>query len=265
MKSAPLAGKRIMITRSRSQAGELAERIKQLGGEAFEFPVIKIVPPSDWSQVDAALHEIQSYDWILFTSANGITFFFDRMEQLGIRRSEFRGKFAVVGSKTALALEAEGVEADLVPKEFSADSLLAEMSDQLIPGQRILLPRANIARKMLPLQLREFGCDVTELDIYANVPDCDHKADALLRLQNGAIDCITFTSSSTVSNFCRIFADNPLDEWLRNVTIACIGPITADTAASKGLHVEVMPETYTIAGMVEALVAKYNPSECGQN
>lgn len=251
---APLYGKRIMITRSKAQAKEFVRLVEGLGGEVYLFPVIKIVPPSDWALVDAAIQRLDKFDWILFTSTNGVDFFFRRLRELDVPVSRIRGKIACVGTKTEKALRKNGVAIDLIPEEFVGEALLSSLQNEVIPGQKVLLPRADIARKLLPDALQKIGCEVYEIDVYENIPAFENRDEAIRLLRSGEIQVITFTSSSTVTSFVSLLAGENLTELLKNVIIACIGPITAETAEQQGLHPDVTAEEYTIQGLLDALV-----------
>lgn len=268
----PLFGKRIMITRAKSQSAEFVALIESLGGEAYEFPVIQIGPTSDWGPVDAAIEDLASYQWVIFTSVNGVEFFFRRMRELQARPAgagepvltnieghmgnmgNIRAKIAAVGTKTAEALSKQGISVDLLPPEFVGESLLDELRSHVQSGQRVLLPRADIARKLLPDALREIGCEVTEIDVYENHSANENKEYAIRLLKQGEIHVITFTSSSTVRSFVTIMEGEDLNRLLSDVIIACIGPVTAETAEQMGLHVSVTAEPYTVQGLVQALV-----------
>ncbi|GAX90502.1 uroporphyrinogen-III C-methyltransferase [Effusibacillus lacus] len=251
----PLFGKRVMITRARTQASELARLIEEQGGESYEFPVIRLVPPSDWGPVDHALHNLETFDWIVFTSVNGVEFFFGRMLEMEIDVRRIRGKIASVGATTEEALRQRGLIADLIPQQFVGEALFEELASHVRSGQKVLLPRADIARKALPEALRQIGCKVVEVDVYENVPVFEHAQEALQMLSDGDIHAITFTSSSTVKNFVKILEGEDLHSLLQRVTIASIGPITTETAEKMGLRVDVTAETHTIQGLVEALIA----------
>lgn len=254
----PLLGKRIMITRAKTQSAEMVRLIESLGGEAYEFPVIQIGPPSNWGPVDAAIRELASYDWLIFTSANGVDYFFLRMRELANRQQAagsmgITAKIAAVGTKTAEALRTKGVHVDLLPQEFVAESLADELRSQVQPGQRILLPRADIARKLLPDALRELGCEVTEIDVYENRPCSDNRQEAVRMLRNGEIHAIAFTSSSTVRSFVTIMEGEDLSRLLDGVLIACIGPVAAETAEQLGLPVHVTAKPHTVQGLLHTL------------
>ncbi|MFM1652327.1 uroporphyrinogen-III C-methyltransferase [Brevibacillus sp. B_LB10_24] len=250
----PLFGKRVLVTRARSQASELSEKIVELGGEAYEFPLIKMVPPKESRPLDEALSNLGSYDWVMFTSVNGVSFFFQRMRELGIDIRTLSGKVAAVGPKTAEALRERGLTVAVLPGDFTAEGLLESLEGQLNPGEKVLLPRADIARKTLPRELRKLGLEVTEADTYDTVIDAENAAEMAQLLEKKAIQLITFASSSTVKNFVKAMAGHDLTRLLEGVQIACIGPITAGTAKDLGLPVHVVAKEYTIQGLLDAVL-----------
>lgn len=252
--SKPLTGKCVMVTRERSQARELVEQIEALGGEAFAFPLLKMTPPHDYKQLDEAIRTLDTYDWLIFTSVNGVRFFFERMDGLGVAVQGYAGRVAAVGPKTAAALEERGLLVEVIPSDFVAEGLLTSLQTKLLAGQRVLLPRADIARKLLPEELRKMGMDVTEVDVYQTVIDAEMAPQAAERLQRGEIDAILFTSSSTVSHFVQAMSSWITPTCLDRVHIACIGPITAQTAQNLGLQVNVVAQEYTIDGLLDALL-----------
>lgn len=262
--SGPLAGRCLMVTRARSQARELIEKIEALGGEAFAFPLLKMVPVRDTGELDQAISQLHAFDWVIFTSVNGVRFFWERMNQLGRGRDAFAGRLAAVGPKTAAAIQALGLQVEAVPTDYVAEGLFASLRGMLRPGQRVLLPRADIARKQLPQDLRGLGLQVTEVDVYHTVIDAEQAPLAAERLQRGEIDAILFTSSSTVSHFVQAMSQTGASGWLDQVTIACIGPITAETAAKHGLPVHVVASAYTVDGLLDALINYWGGNEDGK-
>lgn len=250
----PLFGKRVLVTRARSQASELSEQINELGGEAYEFPLIKMVEPQALPQLDTELKQLSSYDWVMFTSPNGVQFFFKRLRELKIDIRTLTGKIAAVGPKTASMLEERGLTVDVLPGEFLAEGLVESLKSELQPGSKVLLPRADIARETLPRELRTLGMEVTEVDTYDTVIDAQNIGETVSLLEEKAIHIITFTSSSTVKNFVEALKEYDLNELLQGVKIACIGPITADTAKRAGLQVDIMASEYTIEGLVNSLI-----------
>jgi uroporphyrinogen-III synthase len=249
-----MRGKTVLITRSRDQASELRIKIEQMGGSVIEFPVIQTIPPQDKGPLDQVLRELTTFDWILFTSANGVSFFFQRMEELQITLANVQVKIGAVGPKTAQALAKKGVEVAVTAADFKAEGLLAALEGRLCSGDRILLPRANIARETLPVSLKEWGMNVVEVTAYETVPATEGVEKVVHDLKEGSIHFITFTSSSTVQNFVKALSKEALPELLVNVKIVCIGPITAETALKLGLHVSGVAEEYTIDGLVDCLI-----------
>lgn len=258
----PLFGKRVLVTRARNQASELVDMIDDLGGESIEFPVIQLQSPSDEAAQQAlslALEQLPEYDWVVFTSVNGVDYFFRSLTENGLDiRKLSKARIAAVGPKTADALRERGLITDLLPGKFQAEELLSAMLPELKAGQRVLLPRADIAREFLPQKLRELGLLVTEVDVYENVVCTDHGDEVLEQLRNKAVHVITFTSSSTVTNLFAALKSlgiaEPLD-LLTNIEIACIGPITAQTAQSHGLQVTYIAKEATVASLIHTIVS----------
>lgn len=261
----PLTGKCIMVTRARSQVRELVEKIEHLGGEAYAFPLLKMMPPTDMAMLDEAITQLSTYDWVVFTSVNGVRFFLERMHEIGAGLESITGKIAAVGPKTAEALEKVGLEVAVIPSDYVAEGLLSSLYHQLRPGQRVLLPRADIARKALPEELARLGLAVTEVDVYHTVIDAAEAPNAAYALQQGLIDIILFTSSSTVTHFISAMEPYASSDWLKQVQIACIGPITADTARQNGLSVHVVAGEYTVDGLLDALTDHLGGNRHGTN
>jgi uroporphyrinogen III methyltransferase/synthase len=257
----PLFGQRVLITRARSQASELVSMIDELGGETYEFPVIEIKAPQSAERVQAiqqALQQAESYDWVILTSVNGVAFFYRWLDHFDVDIRRFhRAKFAAIGPKTAEALAARGIRADLLPESYRAESLLESLDGLLTSGQIALLPRGDLAKETLPKELKERGIIPVEIDVYETFLAAPNDFWLPEMLENGEIHVITFTSSSTVINLLealrQLGISNPA-EALQNIEIACMGPITAKTAEDYGLKVTVVPEKSTIDGLVQALV-----------
>ena len=248
----PLHGKRILVTRARAQASALTEKLTALGASCIETPVIRITPPADnYAALDHAIGELHSYHWVIFTSVNGVEHFFARLAHAEKdTRALGYAKVAAIGSATAEALRAHGIHADLVPKEFRAEAVVDALKDILPPRAHILLSRAQEARDVLPESLRAHGAAVDVVAAYETVPELDGGAELAARLTNGEIDFVTFTSSSTVKNLVQQLGNiTPLQQ----VKIACIGPVTADTARNFALEPDIVAETYTIDGLVNAI------------
>ncbi|HSR30118.1 MAG TPA: uroporphyrinogen-III C-methyltransferase [Anaerolineae bacterium] len=249
----PLFGQRILVTRTREQASALSARLRALGAEAVELPTIRIAPPEDCTPLDGAIAGLQNTNWIVFTSANGVRHFWERLAKAGRDSRALHGvRLAAIGPATAAELGARGLCADYVPGEYVAEAVAAGLGD--VRGLRILLPRADIARPALAHLLREGGAEVIEVTAYRTLrPEADPDE---LRELLARITAVTFTSSSTVRNLADMAREAGLDLPLAlgHAMIACIGPITAETARETGLPVHVMAEEYTIEGLVEALV-----------
>jgi uroporphyrinogen III methyltransferase / synthase len=252
----PLFGKQILVTRAREQASELSWQLAELGAEPIEFPVIQIEPLKDYLQLDAAL--AQKHNWVIFTSVNGVKSVWKRLTAHGRDARAFAGaRLAAIGPATAEELARHGLRAEFVPREYLAEAILEQIGD--IAGQRILLPRTDIAPETLARGLRERGAIVDEVMAYRTVmTDSSHPLAQHIRalLEHDGIDIITFTSSSTVRGL--VAALNHKSEIINlKSKIACIGPITAKTAQELGLRVDVIAEEYTIQGLVNALAAFY--------
>ena len=252
---APLAGRRIVITRARKQAERLAQLIESCGGGVFEFPTIEICPPKDYRALDRAIEKIEDYDWLIFTSVNGVEPFIARMATNQKPMISFSSlRVGAIGPETAKALHAAGVECDLVPARFQAEGIIETMSPEEMRGKSVLIPRAEKAREVLPQTLRGWGATVDVAVAYRTVlPKLDINPLVCLIGQR-AIDMITFTSSSTVSNFVRLFGNRRLSEILLDVPIACIGPITKRTVEDLGGRAAVVAPEFTIPGLVQAVV-----------
>ncbi|RTE08022.1 uroporphyrinogen-III C-methyltransferase [Paenibacillus whitsoniae] len=257
----PLFGRRIMVTRARSQASELVDLIDDLGGEPVEFPVIRMQPPTKPEVVaalDAALARLPEFDWVILTSVNGVEYFFRSLRERGIDIRKLGGaRIVAVGPKTAEALAERGIIADVIPAKFQGEGILEALEAELRAGQKALLPTADLARDYLPKRLGELGLSVTEVDIYENVLSVDDGDELLQLLTTQSIHIITFTSSSTVTNLFealrQLGVEDPLS-LLQGVEIACIGPKTAETAAKAGLPITYMAEEATVASLVHSMI-----------
>ncbi len=247
----PLFGKTIVVTRKGDQANSMIDRLHELGAEPFFFPVIETIAPDDWTPLDNALKTLSKYDGLIFTSVNGVRFFAERIKAVEQDIRELKGvRIFTIGPKTAEAVRDLGIRVDVVPENFVAESLIASMEN--IKGQRFLIPRATVAREILPEQLRKMGAIVDVAPAYQTVLPSQPVDTLEKRLKEGSIDVITFTSSSTVTNFLTLIGKKLLPE-IKKVTIACIGPITAKTAREAGLNVEIMPEQYTVSSLMDAI------------
>ncbi len=254
----PLMGKRIVVTRAREQASELVRLLSDLGAECLECPTIKVIPPDNWKSLDTAIESISSYDWLVFTSVNGVNFFFERLfaKNMDVRAlSNLRT--AAIGPATAKRLFDFGLKSDIIPKTYRAESIVEAFEKENIEGKRILLPRAKEARPVLPVELTKMGAVVDEITAYRTKEVRDNADLLLKRLEEGTIDLITFTSSSTVKNFHAILPPEKLGTLMSGVTIASIGPITTETARKLGFDVHITAESFTIPGLCEAIQKHY--------
>ncbi|HWC95707.1 MAG TPA: uroporphyrinogen-III C-methyltransferase [Candidatus Sulfopaludibacter sp.] len=245
----PLFGKRIVVTRAHSQAGSLTARLQALGAAVIEIPAIEIRPASDYGPLDAALATLSSYDYLIFTSANGVHHFVDRLDRSAGDLRGLRARICAIGPATRAAVEALHLKVDLMGKEYVAESLLESFEGQELSGKRVLLPRAAVARDLVPSELTRRGAHVDVVEAYRTVqPESEA---AIPRTVDGrlACDCITFTSSSTVRNFAAIAGADSL----RGVPVASIGPITSQTARELGIDVTIQAVEFTINGLLEAV------------
>lgn len=255
----PLIGKRILVTRARAQASDMVRMLSDLGAACLEFPTIRVVPPDDWQPLDDAIGNLVGYDWIVFTSVNGVEYFFERLFHNGLdARALGNLKTVTIGPATEQALRNFGIKSDIVPASYRAESLVDAFRDIDIGWKRVLLPRAEQARQILPDELRAMGALLDEATAYRTVA-ADGDRDLLLgHLEEKTVDLVTFTSSSTVRNFADLLPPGPArQDLMRGVTIASIGPVTAETATDLGFDVHVVASSFTIPGLCEAIVDHY--------
>jgi uroporphyrinogen III methyltransferase/synthase len=254
----PLLGKRIVVTRSRDQASDLVKALSDRGAECLECPTIQVVAPDDVGPLDRAIAELPAFDWIVFTSVNGVSWFFKRLFASGKDvRAVGRLRTAAIGPATAERLKGFGLSSDLVPETFRAEAIVAAFRGEPIRGKAILLPRAQEARQVLPEELSAMGATVREVAAYKTEPASADIRGLVERLEERTVDLITFTSSSTVKNFRALLPADRLADLTAGVPAACIGPITADTARELGFDVRIEARDYTIPGLVESIIAHY--------
>jgi uroporphyrinogen-III synthase len=276
MKSSPLVGLRILNTRTHEQAGTFSAHLSVLGATPVEFPTIRIIAPEDWEPLDNALKrlcEANWYDWLVFTSANGVQICFERMNRLGYGVDSIGDvRIAAIGPATASTLRKHGVRVDLVPATFIAEAIVSALIDdaykqgEQLVGKKVLLARAAEARNVLVHELQRVGVEVDVVAAYRTVgidKEGEHGQRILRQLEAQELDIITFTSSSTVRNFMQWLTEQSgsySDTFIRGVVefarpkVACIGPITSQTARECGLKVHIEAQEYTIAGLVEAII-----------
>ncbi|MHC1712751.1 MAG: uroporphyrinogen-III C-methyltransferase [Solidesulfovibrio sp.] len=251
----PLLNKGVVVTRSREQASDLVRLLAEEGACCYEFPAIEIVPLADPAPIREAIGTLYTYDWVIFTSVNGVKCFFAQLAALGLDARAFAGiRVAAIGPATAEELSARGIKADFVPERFVAESVVEGLLALGAAGQKVLIPRAREAREVLPEKLTAAGADVTVLPVYDTRSADQDPAEIVAAIKAGEIDYVTFTSSSTVKNF---FAKIPAEtlKTAGNVKTACIGPITAATLAEYGMTPDVTAATFTVPALVEAIIA----------
>ena len=255
----PLSGRRILVTRAADQAGEFSALLEAEGAQVFEAPTIALVPPLTYTEVDGTIAELDRFDWAVFSSANAVAFFFSRLAAAGRDVRAFgRCRICAVGPKTADHLAQHGVRADLIPADYKAEGVVAAFSAFPMSGARVLFPRADRARDVIPTGLSALGAVVTAPTTYRNVVPDSLAPCIVAALEERRIDCITFTASSTVANLAEILGENRLLGLLRGVAIASIGPVTSRTCRDLGLEVTVEPDNYTLASLTSEIVRYYS-------
>jgi len=259
----PLFGRTIMVTRARAQASELTGRLEELGACAIEFPTITIDDPDDFAPVDRAIGELDSVDWLVFTSVNGVTSFMKRLTRNGLDVRALKGvKICAIGSATRTEVERFSIGVDVVPPEYVAESVAETLAAEDMRSKRVLMPRAADARSFLPAKLSEMGADVIEVDAYKTVAEGAEQGDKIEMLTSGRVDVVTFTSSSTVRFFVEIVGRDALDRIPDSVRFASIGPITTQTARELGIEVSVEAGRHDMAGLVQSIVELTCSSLC---
>jgi uroporphyrinogen-III synthase len=263
----PLAGQRILVGRARKQAGALSEGLRELGAEVLEIPFIEIRPPRSYQPLDTALRNIADYDWLILTSVNGVDAFWERVRKLHLNARELRHlKIAAIGPATKKSIEKLGLTVDVVPQEYVAESVVSSLRDQ-VTGKRVLLVRAKVARDVIPNELRAAGAQIDVVEAYETVLPAASRAllRKVMKEPRTAPTIVTFTSSSTVRNFVALLS--PAKRGARNeitnasrlvangVQLASIGPVTSATLRELGLPVHIEARTFTIPGLVRAIVS----------
>ena len=257
----PLFGKKVIITRAEEQAGELLYPLMDAGAECVLFPTIKIVEPECWDELDNSINQLRKYDWIVFTSANGVKFFFSRMLKLKKDARMLQNiKICAIGPKTAKALEDRFVLPELVPEEYTAEGIVRCFSGMQVKEKRFLIPRASNARDLLPRELEKMGAKVDVVCAYRNViPEIEEQKREKLKdmLLKGEAEVVIFTSPSTFHNFLKLLdiSENRVKEYFKITKIACIGPVTASAIEKKGLRPDITPEKYDIPHLVKAIIS----------
>lgn len=252
----PLLGKTVVITRARGQAAEFSRLLRNYGARVIEFPTIAIIPPDSWKPVDKAIDRLDTYQWLIFTSANGVGFFLKRLRLKKKRLLEFKDlRFCAIGPRTAQEIEKAGVKVDIVPERYYAEALARRLGIEQLKGRRILLARAKEARDLLPRKLRTMGARVDVIETYQTIAPTVNGEEIERVFQGNKIDVITFTSSSTVDNFLRMYQEKVgQSPQLGEVAIAAIGPITANTLRKRGITPDIIPDSFTIEALTRAIV-----------
>ena len=255
----PLFGRRIVVTRSRDQASDLVKTLSDLGAECLEFPTIRTVPPDDVAPLDRAIADLPAFDWIVFTSVNGVRCFFERLFASGKDvRAISHLRTAAIGPATAERLRSFGLNSDIIPDHYRAEAIISAFRKENINSKNILLPRAQEARQILPEELMAMGANVREVAAYKTESPSGDFHILVERLAAKSVDLITFTSSSTVKNFRAMLPTSQSDELTGAVPAACIGPVTAETARKLGFDVRIVADTYTIPELCEAVLTYFS-------
>jgi uroporphyrinogen III methyltransferase / synthase len=249
----PLFGKGIVITRPEKQADELTALLEKEGAQAINFPTIKVIPPAIWIDLDAALNNLSDYNWLIFTSANGVKYFFERLFVQDKDIRELKGiKICCIGPSTALQVKKMGIKIDLIPEYYVSESILQSFAKMNMQGQKVLIPRTADARDILPEGLKKMGAIVDVVTAYVTVNSGEKREKLAQLISDKRIDVITFTSSSTITRFLEIMGkDYAIPPPIK---IACIGPITAAMARKAGWKVDIQQEEYTMQGLVHSLI-----------
>jgi uroporphyrinogen III methyltransferase/synthase len=260
----PLLGRTVVITRALAQAAEFAAELERYGARVVACPTIEITAPESYAPLDDAIENLYGYDWIIFTSVNGVDYFLKRLIELGHETSELDDlRVCSIGEATAVRLRDAQVHVDVVPEKFKAEGVFDALTSYLggpqgLRALNFLIPRAAVARDYLPLTLEGAGARVDVIAAYRTVrPESSDRGRVEALLAGGAVDCITFTSSSTVANFAQLFDTTDLSELLDGVAVACIGDITASTAAEHNLRTDIQPREYTVTALARAIADYY--------
>jgi len=254
----PLFGRSVLVTRGADQAGEFVSKLERLGARVYGCPTIEIIPPASYAELDEAIGDLASFHWIVFTSYNAVKYFFERLRAHNLdTRALGRCRVCAVGPKTAAALIPYGVHADLVPADYKAEGVVAAFSAMDLSGQRILFPRGDRAREVVPAELGRLGAVVVAPVAYANETPDDIPDEALKALEERRVDCVTFTSSSTVQNLAAIVGDNRFLHLMEGVKVASIGPITSKSCRDLGLEVHMEPAEYTLDALTAEMIRHF--------
>ncbi len=257
----PLAGKRILITRAHHQAAEMQRALEALGAAVISIPTIEIRPPQSFQPLDKALKKIPAYDWLILTSVNGVNALNKRLDKVEMHPGMLKHlKIAAIGPATRDAIEGLRLKVTVMPEEYVAESVVSALKDK-VNGQRVLLIRAKVARDVIPQELRKAGAEVDVAEAYETVVPTNsaEKLRAVLADETQRPNIITFTSSSTASNFVTLLGPgvSPKDA-LQGITLASIGPVTTMTLSGNGLHAHIQSADHTIHGLIAAIVQHFD-------
>jgi uroporphyrinogen III methyltransferase/synthase len=250
----PLLGKGVVVTRAREQASDMVRLLTEMGACVYEFPTISISAMADEAPLEEAVLGLGGYDWLVFTSVNGVKHFWAKLDEIGLDTRILGGNsVAAIGPATAEALVQRGVRPDFVPAKYVAEEVVAGLLERGVQGRRVMIPRAREAREVLPDKLREAGAEVDVVPAYETTLAPEDPAPVLEALHAGELHCVTFTSSSTVHNFFQLIPAQDVQRARDNVKLACIGPITAETLRRYGFEADIEPEDYTVPALAEAV------------
>jgi uroporphyrinogen-III synthase len=250
-----LAGVRVLVGRARHQAGALSSGLRELGAEVIEIPFIEIRRPRSYQPLDSALKNLETYDWLILTSVNGVDAAWERMKKLGVGKRELKHlQVAAIGPATKKAIEKHGIKVNVVPEEYVAESVVKSLRSR-VKGKRALLARAKVARDVIPRELRKLGAQVDVVEAYETVIPAKSRVRLRAILRNPAKrpDVITFTSSSTAKNFLTM-AGKISPKVSDEIKFASIGPVTSATLRELGLPVSIEAKEYTIPGLTRAIL-----------
>ena len=254
IKNSPLKGKHILITRPSEQAKDFIEALEDQGAAPISFPTIRIISPRGWSKVDKAIENLSTYDVLIFTSVNGVKKFFQRLKEKRKNIGSLKKlKMVAIGPKTAAAIKRHHLRVDIVPQKFQAESVFESLEKEGIMGKRFLLPRAEKARDVLPKEITRQGGHIDVVTVYRTGHGEGNIQEIKELFRKKIIDVVTFTSPSTVKNFVELLAEKNISKMINGSVVASIGPITSDTAASLGIRTDIMPDNYTISGLVKEI------------
>lgn len=247
-----MKGRRILITRAEGASSSFAGKLREKGAIPIEIPLIRILPAEE-EKARVSLNRLEEYDWLLFTSANGVDSFFALMERLGIGSAKIRARVISIGPKTTKRLKAHGFPPEIEAKEYRQEGLTQDLRGNIHPGERLLFPRGDLAREAIVTALKAWGVDVTDPIVYVNRPNREGAEEIRSLLNQGGVDMITFTSPSAFQALYDVLAQHGEESLLRRVKIACIGPVTAERVSSLGFQADVTAKVYTVEGLIEAM------------